>query len=95
MMIAVVSLLVLGPERLPRAARTVGAFFRKARRSWESLKGEVERELEAEDLKRQFADLPKPAELMQSITAPLDSAAYELRAQEQALNEAIRKPGAE
>lgn len=94
-MIAVVSLLVLGPERLPRAARTVGAFFRKARRSWESLKGEVERELEAEDLKRQFAELPKPAELMQTISAPFDSAAQEMRAETQALNEALRKPGGE
>ena len=94
-MIAVVSLLVLGPERLPRAARTVGAFFRKARRSWESLKGEVERELEAEDLKRQFAELPKPSELMQTITAPFEGVAQEMRAETQALNEALRKPGAE
>ena len=44
-LIAVVALLVLGPERLPGAARTVGALLRKARHSFESVKAEVEREV--------------------------------------------------
>ena len=55
-LIAVVALLVLGPERLPRAARTAGALVRKARNSWHSVRAEIERELAAEDLKRQMKE---------------------------------------
>lgn len=51
-LIAVVGLLVLGPERLPRVARTTGALLRKARQSWSSVRADIERELAAEDLKQ-------------------------------------------
>ena len=51
-LIAVVALLVLGPERLPGAARTAGALLRKARQSWQSVRAEIERELAADELKR-------------------------------------------
>ena len=44
-LIAVVALLVLGPERLPAAARTAGALLRRARNSWQSVRSEIEREL--------------------------------------------------
>ena len=50
--IGVVALLVLGPERLPGAARTVGALMRRAQRSWTGLRGDIERELAADELKR-------------------------------------------
>lgn len=51
LIIAVVALLVLGPERLPRAARMAGAFVRRARLQWESVQAELERELEVERVK--------------------------------------------
>lgn len=51
-LIAIVALLVLGPERLPGAARTAGALLRKARQGWQSVRAEIERELAAEELKR-------------------------------------------
>lgn len=51
-LIAVVGLLVLGPERLPRVARTAGILLRKARSSWQSVRADIERELETEELKR-------------------------------------------
>lgn len=50
-LIAVIALLVLGPERLPGAARTAGALVRKARQSWNNVRDEIERELAAEELK--------------------------------------------
>jgi sec-independent protein translocase protein TatB len=50
-LIALIALLVLGPERLPGAARTAGALLRKARQSWNSVREEIERELAAEELK--------------------------------------------
>ncbi len=51
-LIAVIALLVLGPERLPGAARTAGALLRKARQSWNNVRDEIERELAAEELKQ-------------------------------------------
>lgn len=56
LLIAVVALVVLGPERLPKAARFVGLWVRRARAQWYSVKSELERELAAEDLKRDMQD---------------------------------------
>jgi len=50
--IAVIALIVLGPERLPRAARFAGLWVRRARAQWYSVKAEFEREVAAEELKR-------------------------------------------
>lgn len=52
LVIAVVALVVLGPERLPKAARFAGLWVRRARNQWDSVKNELERELAAEELKR-------------------------------------------
>ena len=54
--IGVIALLVLGPDRLPGAARTVGALIRRAQRSWSGLRADIERELAADELKRQLKD---------------------------------------
>lgn len=59
--ISVIALLVLGPERLPRVARTVGKYLSKARRTWSSVRREIERELAAEDLKRELEQPMKAA----------------------------------
>jgi sec-independent protein translocase protein TatB len=67
MLIGVIALVVLGPEKLPKAARIAGGFLRKARRSFESLKHEVERELEAEEIKRQLASVPKPTDVIDEV----------------------------
>lgn len=56
LLVAVVALLVLGPERMPAAARTVGALLRRARHAWASVRDEVTRELDAEDLKRKLRE---------------------------------------
>ena len=54
--IAVVALLVLGPERLPKAARFAGLWVRRARAQWYSVKTEFERELADDELKRSLLD---------------------------------------
>lgn len=50
--ILVLSLLVLGPERLPKAARSVGYWFGKARRYIEGMKSQVEAEFDSTEVKR-------------------------------------------
>jgi len=50
--IAVVALLVIGPERLPKVARIAGLWVGRARRTLSSVKAEIDRELKAEELKQ-------------------------------------------
>lgn len=50
--IALVALIVLGPERLPKAARFAGLWVRRARAQWYSVKSELENELADEELRR-------------------------------------------
>lgn len=51
-LIFVIALVVVGPERLPGLVRTVGLWVGKARRIVSEVKDEVERELRVEELKR-------------------------------------------
>jgi sec-independent protein translocase protein TatB len=55
-LIAIVALVVLGPERLPKAARFAGLWVRRARAQWYSVKNELENELASEELKRTVRD---------------------------------------
>lgn len=52
MVVALVALIVLGPERLPKAARFTGLWVRRARAQWYSVKSELEQELASDELKR-------------------------------------------
>lgn len=54
--IALIALIVLGPERLPKATRFAGLWVRRARTQWNSVKDELERELAADELKRSLQD---------------------------------------
>jgi sec-independent protein translocase protein TatB len=56
LVIAVVALLVLGPERLPRAARFTGLWVRRARAQWHTVRNELEQELAADDLRRSLEE---------------------------------------
>ncbi len=51
-MIGLVALLVIGPERLPGVARTVGVWVGRGRRLVSQVKADVAREMKAEELKR-------------------------------------------
>ncbi len=50
-LIGVIALLVLGPERLPRLARTVGLYLGRARRYMSEVKKDINAELRTEDLR--------------------------------------------
>ncbi len=90
-LLALIGLLVLGPERLPGVARTIGGYVRKARSSWISLRNTIESELAeadisaplkktGEELKQIGKDLAIDAKLAEAdISAPLKNAGEELK----------------
>lgn len=51
-LVAIVALVVVGPERLPRVARVAGKWLGHARRTLANVKHEIDRELKAEELKK-------------------------------------------
>lgn len=54
MLIAIVGLLVIGPERLPETLRTLGLWFGRMRRSFNTVKAEIEKEIGMDEVKRQL-----------------------------------------
>ncbi len=64
-LIGAVALIVIGPERLPKVARTVGHLLGKAQRYVADVKAEVNRSIELEELKKmktQFEDAARDVE---------------------------------
>lgn len=59
MLIGVVGLLVLGPERLPRAARTTGMWIGKIKRTVSGMQREISAQLEAEELRQKLNEQQK------------------------------------
>jgi sec-independent protein translocase protein TatB len=54
LLVAIVALLVLGPERLPQALRTLGLWIGRMRRSFNAVRDEIEREIGMDDIRRQL-----------------------------------------
>ncbi len=61
-LIGVVALIVLGPQRLPRVARTAGTLLGRAQRYISEVKAEVSRELEVEELRKMHAQFEQAAQ---------------------------------
>lgn len=59
LVVFVVALVVLGPERLPKAARLVGALVGKIRRTANDIKYELNREIELQEMKQRIEALQK------------------------------------
>jgi len=53
-LIAIVGLLVIGPERLPETLRTLGLWMGRMRRSFTQVKAEIEKEIGMDEVKRQL-----------------------------------------
>ncbi|MEC8755781.1 MAG: Sec-independent protein translocase protein TatB [Pseudomonadota bacterium] len=54
LLIVVVTLLVIGPEKLPETLRTLGLWFGRLSRSFHSVKSEIEKEVGMDDVRRQL-----------------------------------------
>ena len=64
--IGTVALVVLGPERLPKVARTVGAWVGKAQRYVNQVKGDISREMDLAELKKLQEQARQAAQSVQS-----------------------------
>lgn len=81
MMIGVVALVVIGPEKLPKVARMAGSLFGRAQRYINDVKAEVSREMELDELRKIHEDARKAAaEVEQSISSQLAQTQSELNA---------------
>jgi sec-independent protein translocase protein TatB len=61
MVIAVVALIVVGPERLPKVARTLGHLLGRVRRYVGNVKNDIQREMEVEELNELHTSVQKTA----------------------------------
>ena len=79
-LIGAVALIVIGPEKLPRVARTVGHMLGKAQRYVADVKAEVNRSIELDELKKmktQFEDAARDVEKSVNTEVQQASAAFE------------------
>jgi sec-independent protein translocase protein TatB len=84
--IALVALIVIGPERLPRVARTLGALLGRAQRYVNDVKADIQREVDLDELKSirsTFQDAAK------SVEQSVSQVGEELQAAGESLNQSI------
>jgi len=86
LVIAVVALLVIGPERLPKVARTAGHLFGRLQRYVNDVKSDIQREMELDELRKLRSEFEDAA---RSVQDSVHEAGKELRAVEDDLNKAV------
>ena len=83
MVIAVVALIVIGPQRLPTVARTLGHLFGRMQRYVNDVKADISREMELEELKKLQSSMEDAA---RSMRDSVESVNKEVAATESELN---------
>ncbi|MBL8394809.1 MAG: twin-arginine translocase subunit TatB [Candidatus Accumulibacter sp.] len=87
MVIAIVALVVIGPERLPKVARTAGHMLGRLQRYVSTVKSDINREMQLEELRRLQSEIQESARgVEQSLTS-------EIQAAKQAVSQAAEAVG--
>ena len=85
--IAVVALIVIGPQRLPKTARTLGHLFGRLQRYVNDVKSDISREMELEELRKLQQEMKSAAsDLESSMTAAARDVETGMRGVEAQLN---------
>lgn len=66
LIIAVVALVVIGPEKLPKVARTLGLLAGRMQRYVSTVKGDIERELKADELRKIHGEITHQVSAVES-----------------------------
>jgi sec-independent protein translocase protein TatB len=87
--IAVVALIVIGPERLPKVARTLGHMFGRLQRYVNEVKADINREMELDELRKLKTEVQSAArDIEQSMTSAVHEVETGVRSVEAQLNAA-------
>ena|SRR5437016_3954104 len=79
LVIGVVALIVIGPEKLPRVARTVGHLLGRMQRYVADVKADINREIELEELRKMRDSMQKAAtDVQSSVDSELHKTADDL-----------------
>lgn len=90
LLIAVVALIVIGPERLPRVARTLGHLYGRLQRYVTQVKADIHREMEAADLGKVKSEFESAARAFQSeVETQARDAEREIRETEAAIGRSL------
>lgn len=79
-MVGLIALLVIGPERLPKAARIAGYWLGKTRNTIASVKAEIKQELHAEEMRQLLQQQQSIADELQQIASDTQVAADDIKA---------------
>ena len=91
--IAVVALVVLGPEKLPKTARTLGHLFGRLQRYVNDVKSDIKRELELDELRKLQQNVQSAAkEIEESMTSATRDVEQNVRDVEAALSATAGSP---
>ena len=77
-MISVVALLVIGPEKLPETIRTISLWLGRIQRSFSNIRREIEAEIGADEIRQQLhnesimKDLEKTKNTLESVKQDVD-----------------------
>ena len=82
-LLAIVALVVLGPEKLPHAARMTGAWLGRIRRTMTNIQLEIEKEVSASELKER---MNKEIERLKTVSNPISD---EIKAVEQTIHQGL------
>jgi len=92
-LIAIVALLVIGPEKLPKVARTLGSLLGRMQRYVATVKQDVERELQLEELKKVQQEVQQNARNLQSeVTNTIHAGVADIRQVTEDASDAGSKP---
>jgi sec-independent protein translocase protein TatB len=93
MVIAVVALIVIGPERLPKVARTLGHLFGRMQRYVNDVKADISREMELDELRKLQTSMQDAARSFeQSVNREVNAAETELQKIAQEANPTSPEP---
>ena len=88
-LVAVVALLVVGPERLPKLARTAGMWIGRGRRFISTVKDDIDREIKADEL-RSILDKQKQSNPLHEVIEDTKQGLESIRSETESIGSSVK-----